>query len=696
MRLEKDALIAESHDGLRRNTLELFLSCRTGDLARVKYLVEEQESELNVRDRWDGTPLYYACLCGHKDVVEYLLSQGASCVANTFDGERCLYASLSLEIRDLLRDRKVITSNTMRRDTYDEFLRRCLEDSQHCDVSFSVQGEIIPAHRCVLAARCDFFRSSLLDKWAGRQLIPVTHHAVDGAVFRIITQYLYTGRLEMQAKHFESFLELASRCQLISLIADVKEALAEVLNQGSQRSGVSAESETILLEPTHYREQLQRDFSTLPVELASGVTAGGAAFPAEEHNHADICINVDGTHFLCHKVFLCNRSEYFRALIEDHFTEASRLGSDQQQLPVIELQQVTPNIFGCVLRHVYSNSDDRVNATNVWDVLCAADVYLLPDLKRQCGAQIARLLDVESICGTLRASRLFRLPRLENQCIEFMAKHLAEVIELPEFHEAIREDAKEVKLRSFLKTHFYYYFYPFYHAVCYFTGCITFFAVASFKRSKMPKVLQATAWCIAVACGMCCIFIKTVWYRTRDPTTEFGKLSAAFFDRILWSIFLAWITLSCATGRGGFLNKFLSWSAFTPLSRLAFGVYIIHLPFIHLCLHISRERIFFSHFSVVSFFFSMLVWSYLLSYLLFIFCEAPTGRLDKLIFDPQRRKTEGREKDEAPNDNSVQDKLPDAVVTFRDRKLDIWQTSSEKNTSNGILPGNCSRTSCHL
>ncbi|XP_077501053.1 ankyrin repeat and BTB/POZ domain-containing protein 1-like isoform X3 [Amblyomma americanum] len=638
MRLEKDALIAESHDGLRRNTLELFLSCRTGDLARVKYLVEEQESELNVRDRWDGTPLYYACLCGHKDVVEYLLSQGASCVANTFDGERCLYASLSLEIRDLLRDRKVITSNTMRRDTYDEFLRRCLEDSQHCDVSFSVQGEIIPAHRCVLAARCDFFRRSLLDKWAGRQLIPVTHHAVDGAVFRIITQYLYTGRLEMQAKHFESFLELASRCQLISLIADVKEALAEVLNQGSQRSGVSAESETILLEPTHYREQLQRDFSTLPVELASGVTAGGAAFPAEEHNHADICINVDGTHFLCHKV----------------------------------------------------------NATNVWDVLCAADVYLLPDLKRQCGAQIARLLDVESICGTLRASRLFRLPRLENQCIEFMAKHLAEVIELPEFHEAIREDAKEVKLRSFLKTHFYYYFYPFYHAVCYFTGCITFFAVASFKRSKMPKVLQATAWCIAVACGMCCIFMKTVWYRTRDPTTEFGKLSAAFFDRILWSIFLAWITLSCATGRGGFLNKFLSWSAFTPLSRLAFGVYIIHLPFIHLCLHISRERIFFSHFSVVSFFFSMLVWSYLLSYLLFIFCEVPTGRLDKLIFDPQRRKTEGREKDEAPNDNSVQDKLPDAVVTFRDRKLDIWQTSSEKNTSNGILPGNCSRTSCHL
>ncbi|KAH7974674.1 hypothetical protein HPB49_018077 [Dermacentor silvarum] len=397
MRLKKDALIAESHDGLRRNTLELFLSCRKGDLARVKYLIEEQESELNVRDRWDGTPLYYACLCGHKDVVEYLLSQGARCVANTFDGERCLYASLNLEIRDLLRDRKVITSSTMRRDAYDEFLRRCLEDVEHCDVTFSIQGETVPAHRCVLAARCEFFQRSLVKKWAGRQLIPVTHHSVDASVFRIVMQYLYTGkylsassRLEMQAKQFESFSELASRCRLTSLVADVKEELAQVLNQGNQRSHHSPESEAILLEPTHYREQLQRDFATLPIELASEVAPADISFLSQDGNHADICISVNGRHFLCHKL----------------------------------------------------------SADNVWEVLCAADVYLLPDLKRQCGASIARTLDVESICNTLRASRLFRLPRLENQCIEFMAKHLAKVVELPEFHEVIREDAKEVKLRQ--------------------------------------------------------------------------------------------------------------------------------------------------------------------------------------------------------------------------------------------------------
>uniref|UniRef100_A0A0K8RCV6 Putative ankyrin repeat and btb poz domain protein n=1 Tax=Ixodes ricinus TaxID=34613 RepID=A0A0K8RCV6_IXORI len=63
---------------------------------------------------------------------------GARCVANTFDGERCLYASLNVGIRNLLRDHKVVHRPTpMRRDGYDRFLRRCLDDRQHCDITFA-------------------------------------------------------------------------------------------------------------------------------------------------------------------------------------------------------------------------------------------------------------------------------------------------------------------------------------------------------------------------------------------------------------------------------------------------------------------------------------------------------------------------------------------------------------------------------
>ena len=49
---------------------------------------------------------------------------GARCEPNTFDGERCLYAALTQKIKKMLKEYKAITSECMRRDQYQEFLRR--------------------------------------------------------------------------------------------------------------------------------------------------------------------------------------------------------------------------------------------------------------------------------------------------------------------------------------------------------------------------------------------------------------------------------------------------------------------------------------------------------------------------------------------------------------------------------------------
>lgn len=73
-----------------------------------------------------------------------------------------------------------------------------------------------------------------------------------------------------------------------------------------------------------------------------------------------------------------------------------------------------------------------------------------------------------------------------------------------------------------------------------------------------------------------------------------------------------------------------------------------------------------SIFAQVSLFFTTIVWSYLLSYLLFICCEAPTGRLDKLVFEPQRKQTEKSDGDAAPNANGTEDGLAHVVAKLRD------------------------------
>ena len=67
---------------------------------------------------------YYACLCGHVELVEYMLEKGARCEAQTFDGERAIYGALTNEIRNKLKNFKVVTSRMVTRDDYEEFLRK--------------------------------------------------------------------------------------------------------------------------------------------------------------------------------------------------------------------------------------------------------------------------------------------------------------------------------------------------------------------------------------------------------------------------------------------------------------------------------------------------------------------------------------------------------------------------------------------
>ncbi|KAH6934089.1 hypothetical protein HPB50_020027 [Hyalomma asiaticum] len=148
-------------------------------------------------------------------------------------------------------------------------------------------------------------------------------------------------------------------------------------------------------------------------------------------------------------------------------------------------------------------------------------------------------------------------------------------------------------------------------------------------REVRKSGVQVAGWFVSVGCLLLCVFMKLAWYRRPNPTSEAVTLAAAFFERILWSVFLVWMTLTCSSGRGGYVGKFLSWNGFAPLSRLTFGVYLIHLPFIQLLLCSSRERIQWSSFNVVTLLFGVLVWSFLLSYAAFILCEAPTNTLSK-------------------------------------------------------------------
>ncbi|KAL3222507.1 hypothetical protein MRX96_004964 [Rhipicephalus microplus] len=104
-------------------------------------------------------------------------------------------------------------------------------------------------------------------------------------------------------------------------------------------------------------------------------------------------------------------------------------------------------------------------------------------------------------------------------------------------------------------------------------------------------------------------------------------MAYAFVDRILWSVCVSWFVFACATCKAGPLSRLLSWEGMIPLGRLSFGVYLLHVPIQTLSYNIARERRFYSHYTLVSSCFAVLIWSYILSYLMFVACEGPTAKL---------------------------------------------------------------------
>uniref|UniRef100_A0A8C4HHS0 Ankyrin repeat and BTB (POZ) domain containing 1 n=1 Tax=Dicentrarchus labrax TaxID=13489 RepID=A0A8C4HHS0_DICLA len=417
---------------------DLFSSCRKGDICRVRYLVEQRDVDLNVRDKWDSTPLYYACLCGHEELVQYLLASGAKCEANTFDGERCMYGSLNDSVRRLLKDYKCVSVRAMQRDDFNYFLHMLLEQGQHSDVKFLVHGQIFMAHRCVLSARSEYFMDMFEKKWKGKNLITLKHPLVD--------KHVYSGRMDIDISHVEDSRRLAKQCKMADFIEALENKCKQLYEYVSNKPGICVKF--LSLEP--HSGQLQDEIaqladSALPTELKVGF--GELPFNRVDgfSTYPDICFRVNGYDFLCHKAFFCGRSDYFKALLEDHFSEGEQLES-QPSTPVITLHNISHEIFIHVMYFIYTDNTELTTET-VFDVLCVADMYLLPGLKRLCGKTLAKTICEDNVLYMWKMAKLFRLSRLEDYCTEFMAKIIDRLLEQPEFAQMIKEDAESVEER---------------------------------------------------------------------------------------------------------------------------------------------------------------------------------------------------------------------------------------------------------
>merc|ERR1719195_134313 len=433
---------------------DIFLACRKGDLDRVRYLTDQKEINLNVRDKWDSTPLYYSCLCGHPEVVSYLLENGARCDANTFDGERCVYGALTDQIRKMLLNFSVISSRVKRREPFHEFLRRLLEEGENTDITFIVNGTHIKAHRFILVARSDYFEHQILNgRWKNRENVAINNSLVDSSVFYRVIEWLYTGQVKFAVSQYEDALRLCKQCRLEDLEEEIQSAFIKADSFVASKRGCSG-IKHFQIESSKSQSDLVEDLSvlamlTLPyefqfqwhywMELPMRPKAPGC------DEFIDIIFRLGSHIFHCHKAMFCTRSDYFKALIDDHFQESS--WDSSLNVPVIDVHNVEPNVFAIVVNHVYSNIQ-HLSLENVYEVIEVAEMFFLPDLKRKCGVFLTNFVEIDNAVDLICTARLFNIPKLEHSCVEFMAKYIEEMVKTEKFKDLVLNDASNVKSRE--------------------------------------------------------------------------------------------------------------------------------------------------------------------------------------------------------------------------------------------------------
>lgn len=60
-----------------------------------------------------------------------------------------------------------------------------------------------------------------------------------------------------------------------------------------------------------------------------------------------------------------------------------------------------------------------------------------------------------------------------------------------------------------------------------------------------------------------------------EPMNKASRILYMAFSKIFWSFSLSFIIYACATSYGGFINDFLSYSLWVPLSKLSFCTYLV-------------------------------------------------------------------------------------------------------------------------
>jgi len=162
------------------------------------------------------------------------------------------------------------------------------------------------------------------------------------------------------------------------------------------------------------------------------------AWRSEPRPFTDVILIAEGRRFPAHKVVLCARSEYFRALL------ASGLKESRQD--EVTMSDIGPDVLDILLGFLYRNmlpleDDTSLDGDRLVSLLIAANRFGVAELTAQLEDVIAANLDEANVLGLLLLADQHGAPRLVRSCRAFISspEHLKSVATSTEFHSSMTE-----------------------------------------------------------------------------------------------------------------------------------------------------------------------------------------------------------------------------------------------------------------
>eukprot|EP00094_Tigriopus_californicus_P007785 TCALIF_07497-PA protein Name:"Similar to nrf-6 Nose resistant to fluoxetine protein 6 (Caenorhabditis elegans)" AED:0.02 eAED:0.02 QI:34/1/0.75/1/0.63/0.66/12/0/701 len=138
----------------------------------------------------------------------------------------------------------------------------------------------------------------------------------------------------------------------------------------------------------------------------------------------------------------------------------------------------------------------------------------------------------------------------------------------------------------------------------YILGLMVGYLVHTTKKQNLRISWPLSYWLWIASTGIALsiiwgVNVHEVWQTGVTPTLVASVFFNAF-SRIGWALALGWLIFACCRGQAGsfWINSFLTWEGFVPLSRLTYCIFLCHCTVIPVMLSFFTHHIYVTHFFV--------------------------------------------------------------------------------------------------